>query len=279
LTPESVEPYSFFPDSIIPFRGQKFFLEDLIDEPELDYFELGKFIANLPFLADCGFDDSEGITKFLKSVNWGKDLEVHLNQIKNLDYLDSVASSLDARVAKEILSALKNAQNSTETKHEFLMNLAMLEIAYKDYFEGYKAFLRGLKSDFDESQVLVSEGSGPLYPDWSDLEQSLWDRSELFWASCMAAVQQSLSNAKKIGWWFDPNRTVLLSLGSSWFVIHDKDEESFRLVPPTSDLLKHIGFHSGKDCLWFQDLEQCEIEHNHDEARVLFLDVAAPMNR
>jgi hypothetical protein len=277
LTPLAIDSYSFFPDSVIKFRGQDYVLESLIIEPKLDYFELGKFIANLPFLADCGFDDSQGISKFLKSVNWGKGLEDHLDQISNEDYIDSIASSSDARVAKEILVRQKESQSNPEIRHEKLVNLAMLETAYKDYFEGYKVFIRGLQRDFEENQFLVRGASNPEETDWSDLEQSLWESSELFWASCMAAVQNSLSSAKVIGWWFDPEN-VLYSFGSSWFVIHDKNEELFRLVPPTSDVLKYLGFYDGEDCVWFRDLRQCEIDHAHDEGRVLFLDFEAPHN-
>jgi hypothetical protein len=271
-----IDPYSFFPDAIVQFRGQDFELGSLISEPQPDYFELGKFMANLPFLFNYGHSPSDGVTKFLESVHWGKGLEAHFNQIKDIEYIDSEECPEIAQIARKILANQKEAHDSDEAKHQVLTDLAMLGTAFQNYFDGYKTFVRVLKNQFDECGDLANEFSDPLNPTWSDLNDMLWENSEHFWEESKAAVQQALSSSKNIGWWISEETNSIFSFGDSWFAVHDKDEDSFSLVPPTTDLLGFLGYYAGEDCVWFKDLKACDIQHNHDEARVLYLDAQAP---
>lgn len=276
MTPQPVDEFSFFPDSVIEFRGREYQIEFLIEEPESDYFELGKFIANLPFLASYGREPSEGVTVFLESIQWGEGLESHLNEIKEQSYLDSAASSRDAQTAREILHRNKLDLSSAELKHEGLTKLAMLETAYSEYWQGYKSFINRLKEDYDQNLHLAATFSDLENPEWSDLNEILWNRSELFWHSCQASVNQALSHSVNVGWWVQEDGMAVASFGDSWFVIHDKDEDSYRVIPPTSDLLQEVGYSVGEDCVWFRDYKECELEHDHDGARVLYLEADAP---
>lgn len=276
MTPQPIDAFSFFPDSVVQFRGREYEIKALIQEPESDYFELGKFLANLPFIAGCGYEPSEGVTIFLNSIQWGEGLERHLNQINQQSFLDSIASSNEAHVAREILHGQKRSQETTDLKHQELTKLAMLETAFSDYWQGYKSFIKRLKQDYEQNLHLASEFSDPVNPEWSDLNDILWERCELFWHSCEAALKQALSHSNKIGWWTFEDETTIFSFGDSWFIIHDRAEDSYRVVPPTSDLLRVVGYYAGEDCVWFRDHQECELEHDHNESRVLYLDAVAP---